>query len=338
MIVLLILAGTAISIAINGGDIFGKANQARLSWNDSVAEEQAKVDDVLTILNSIAIDGTQQITENLISKDTSINDGNGYVGYYADFDGVPGVDGIIYADLLVQKPASGQWVNSNGAYTIPTNVNASNVKDYVISETPVTDARFENSISDPSTYTPRYVISPASSSTGTEARFYVMGLDNLTDGTNDTLYWYRSAYNSYNYEYDGLGIITSKEFGAGKTNTDLMLAEWDPAGDETTQGTYGNRNSRDMWKWVKAKRNEYAGWYIPSAGEWAAFGNSLNVTSTPWAYQDLGFKSDFYWSSSQRKIESRYWSGSWVISFSQTSTMTSASISGACYVRLGATI
>ena len=43
VIVLLILAGTAISIAINGGDIFSKASTARDQWNASVADEENKI-------------------------------------------------------------------------------------------------------------------------------------------------------------------------------------------------------------------------------------------------------------------------------------------------------
>ncbi len=53
VIVLLILAGTAISIAINGGDIFSKAADARNQWNSAVATEQEKVNEVWNILNTM---------------------------------------------------------------------------------------------------------------------------------------------------------------------------------------------------------------------------------------------------------------------------------------------
>ena len=53
VIILLILAGTAISIAVNGGDIFGKTNQAREGWNSAVAEEERQLKDVLQILNTM---------------------------------------------------------------------------------------------------------------------------------------------------------------------------------------------------------------------------------------------------------------------------------------------
>ncbi len=42
VIVLLILAGTAISLAINGGDLFGKTQDAVDKWNQSYEEEEGE--------------------------------------------------------------------------------------------------------------------------------------------------------------------------------------------------------------------------------------------------------------------------------------------------------
>ena len=39
VIVLLILAGTAVTIALNDGNIFARANEAKTNWNAKVAEE-----------------------------------------------------------------------------------------------------------------------------------------------------------------------------------------------------------------------------------------------------------------------------------------------------------
>ena len=50
VIVLLILAGTAISIAVNGGDLFGKAENSVNRYNAKVADENTAVDEVLDIL------------------------------------------------------------------------------------------------------------------------------------------------------------------------------------------------------------------------------------------------------------------------------------------------
>ena len=50
---LLILAGTAISISINGGDLFGKTADARNSWNSAVAREENAINEVWNILNGM---------------------------------------------------------------------------------------------------------------------------------------------------------------------------------------------------------------------------------------------------------------------------------------------
>ena len=50
VIVLLILAGTAISIAINGGDIFSKANNAKSEWNRAVNDEETQINNMYKIL------------------------------------------------------------------------------------------------------------------------------------------------------------------------------------------------------------------------------------------------------------------------------------------------
>lgn len=120
---------------------------------------------------------TEQIVQDpiqVISKEDS------FVGCYADTDGNGSIDGIIYADLLVGKPDSGswsgcEWYYSAVTYTLPTDVIESNVKDYIISDTAVTDSRFDS--------TPRDVISLSDKSEGTKARFYVLNLEDVTDAT-----------------------------------------------------------------------------------------------------------------------------------------------------------
>ena len=46
VIILLILAGTAISIGVNGGDLFEKAQNAVELYNSKVAEEEQKINEV----------------------------------------------------------------------------------------------------------------------------------------------------------------------------------------------------------------------------------------------------------------------------------------------------
>ena len=50
VIVLLILAGAAISIAINGGDLFTKTNTAVESWNEKVQEEETNVQSYINMM------------------------------------------------------------------------------------------------------------------------------------------------------------------------------------------------------------------------------------------------------------------------------------------------
>ena len=54
VIILLILAGTAISISINGGDIFGKTSDAREQWNNAVELEDSSLKDSLYALDMAA--------------------------------------------------------------------------------------------------------------------------------------------------------------------------------------------------------------------------------------------------------------------------------------------
>ena len=53
VIVLLILAGTAVTIAVNGGDIFTRTNDAKSSWNAAVAREEAGINQNLALLDSL---------------------------------------------------------------------------------------------------------------------------------------------------------------------------------------------------------------------------------------------------------------------------------------------
>ena len=51
VIILLILAGTAISIAVNGGDLFGRAQNAVGLYNSKVAEENTTINSWLSYLD-----------------------------------------------------------------------------------------------------------------------------------------------------------------------------------------------------------------------------------------------------------------------------------------------
>lgn len=53
IIVLLILAGVAISMAIDSGGLFGKANEAAESWNTAVERDTTEITDLLEIVNNV---------------------------------------------------------------------------------------------------------------------------------------------------------------------------------------------------------------------------------------------------------------------------------------------
>ena len=212
-------------------------------------------------------------TQEIISKTES------YVGYYADIDGTGSVDGIIYADLAVG--GSGQWTDSNGNYTIPTE---ENVKDYYISKT---DYEGDFGIKD--------VLSPTGSG---EDRFYVMALSDIDANTH---YWYYNANNMSDY-----ASTTSGDFGTGKANTETMIGKWKNSG-------YGTQNDNDMWGLIQNEVEN--GWFVPSRGEWSAFAQELGITTSN--YPSFGL-SGYYWSSSQQSTSTAYnvrWDSDFIANF-----------------------
>ena len=54
VIILLILAGTAITLSINGGNLFSKTNEAAYEWNTAVAREESALSNVFEILDMAA--------------------------------------------------------------------------------------------------------------------------------------------------------------------------------------------------------------------------------------------------------------------------------------------
>ena len=53
IIILLILAGVAISLAVDSDGLFGKAEDARNQWNDRVAEEGSMLENLMLMANSL---------------------------------------------------------------------------------------------------------------------------------------------------------------------------------------------------------------------------------------------------------------------------------------------
>ena len=235
---------------------------------------------------NLLLDGTvtpKQIQE--ISKSTNIADS--YVGCYADIDEDGEVDGVIFVDLLTGSVRNTQeWGNSNGVYSLPTNVTINNVNTYYISQ----DSYTWSGITKP-------VISPKT--TNKEQRFYVMQLNDFTtsaktDGTEEENYPAYINYKWYNNAYGYMSpLITSSNFGEGKENTRKMIEKWNAAG--TVNGyTDSSKDNRDIWKHLQTKYNQ--GWFLPSKAELAAFAQELGINSSN--YSNYGL-TGFYWSSSQ---------------------------------------
>lgn len=211
---------------------------------------------------------------------------------YADFEGDGVADGIIFADLKVGNRGDGNWGDSWGDYTIPTE---EGLKEYYVVNESYTEAKFGGLTGE--------LIAPAEGTSGKD-RFYVMALEDFNPGTGYC--WYDAANGNLDSQYNVSS--TANDFAVagaeptGKTNTERMIASWNSSeyGAQNDNGTY-----EDMWG---AIQDEVAdGWFVPSKSEWSAFGGEVlelnNITSSN--YDDYGLSS-WCWSSSQRNTDSAY--------------------------------
>ena len=180
---------------------------------------------------------------------------------------------MIYADRKIG--GSGQWNNSNGAYTITP---VDNVNDYYISQ-----KNYEGP------FGTKDVISPIETAEEKNDRFYVMALTDFNAGTYYC--WYYAAHRGWtNIGMDDYATATSGNFGTGKTNTATMIKKWNAK-------SYGKQNTGtylDMWGVIQDEVNK--GWFVPSRAEWAAFGGALGITQGN--LRNFGLSTG-YWSSSQ---------------------------------------
>ena len=138
IIVLLILAGVAISMLSGENGILNQATRAKTRTESKTIEEQVKlaVSDALMRGNDLTkIESTTDLKDALKSQGLDVEvtgdattgykvetekvtyevSANGkvqdvYIGYYADINGDGNPDGVIYADLAVS--ASGEWEDS----------------------------------------------------------------------------------------------------------------------------------------------------------------------------------------------------------------------------------
>ena len=187
---------------------------------------------------------------------------------------------MIYADLVESK--SGEWGDSNGTYSYSKQ---DGLKSYYIKKATYNDGHFGE----------HPVIAPKSGTSGND-RFYVMRLKQYVNESEwqwDRWYHLDEWGNMKDYE-------TSEDFGLGRENTERLIYYWinnptagsvseDGSGSAVADWGYG-----DIWYQYSDEYED--GWFVPSRGEWSAFGD--NLTITPDNYEDYGFEND-YWSSSQ---------------------------------------
>ena len=212
------------------------------------------------------------------------------VANYADVDGNGTVDGIIYADLAIGGSGTAWGDSTGGQYTIPK---GSGFKKYK-----VTQESYSGS------FGTGKVIAPISGSSGAE-RFYVMALGDVDSSTHQ--FW----------SSGGTSVVTSTDFETGETNTAAMKAK--------------SGSSSYLWGLSAVQSgtwNGSSGWYVPSIGEWAAFVDQLDITSSDYSSKGL---SIWYWSSSQ---DDTY--RAWLASFSYVN-FNGSDVNSNYSVRLGTT-
>ena len=295
VVIMIILAAVTINITLGDGGLIDQAKTAAEATVNSAQSEQEQLDSLEQELANILAENEEPAT---------IPDTETQVANYADVDGNGSVDGVIYADLAV----GGSGTGLGQRYTIPT---SSNFKKYKVSQESYSGS-----------FGTGKVIALVNGSSGNE-RFYAMA---LSDVDSNHHYWYYSAYNNM-YDYSSQ---TSTAFGQGEKNTINMIAKWNSSG-------YGsqNGNSRypDMWglSAVNSRTwNGSSGWYVPSRGEWSAFTDQLDITTSNYPSKGL---SDYYCSSSQVQGDKTL---AWNADFN-SGRFSGDYVTNGSYVRLGTT-
>ena len=319
VVIMLILAAVTINVTLGDGGLVQQARLAAERTQNAAEKEQAEIDSLQQELANILAEdseitppepGGNNETGGDIEEpeEPSIPDTETQVANYADVDGNGTVDGVIYADLAIGGSGTAWGDTSGGEYTIPT---SSGFKKYQ-----VTQGSYSGSFG-----TGKVIASVDPSGSGNE-RFYVMALSNV-DSSNH--YWYQNAYGNMN-DY---ASTTSEDFGAGEQNTINMIAKWNSSayGTQTTTGSYP-----DMWGLSAVNSriwNGSSGWYVPSRGEWAAFVDQLDITTSNYSNYGLSYG---YWLSSQGNTRT-----AWRMYFNAGGFDNYCSVTDRYYVRLGTT-
>ena len=281
------------------------------------------------VLNGVTI--KQEVKETTIAKSTEITDS--YVGYYADIDNDGDVDGIIYADMIVGNTKSGRWNEGDrSAYNVTKIDDVTSVKDYVVSTKTYTGQTTAGIYKANDGFGEKEVLVPATNSTGTKDRFYVMTLEDFTNNSKNRFYWYYAGGN-----LDRKIESSAIDFGEGKQKTIDMVIDWNnnttKYGEQTTASS--GKNYIDLWGAIQdgqynivSTASDSKKWFIPSKSEWSAFGEELGITQDNYAKKGL---SAWYWSSSQYDTFIAYFANF------GTGSIGFTIVNNYCYVRLSTT-
>ena len=256
------------------------------------------------VLNGVAL--KQEVKETTIAKSTEKTDS--YVGYYADIDNDGYVDGIIYADMVVGNTRSGRWDDYWSDYNVTKIENVTTVKDYIVSTKTYAGQTTPGIYKANDGFGEKEVLVPATNSTGTKDRFYVMTLEDFTNNSKNRFYWYYNACGKLDRTIEGSAI----DFGEGKQKTIDMINDWNnnttKYGEQTTASS--GKDYIDLWGAIQdgqynivSTASDSKKWFIPSKSEWSAFGEELGITEDNFANKGL---SDWYWSSSQFETDYAY--------------------------------
>lgn len=286
---------------------------------DTIPEDLSDLNQVMktksggyTVKLSEVLDGVaikQEIKETHIAKSTEKTES--YVGYYADIDNDGDVDGIIYADMVVGNTKSGRWNNDTEGwsdYNITKIENTTTVKDYVVSTKTYTGQTTAGKYKANDGFGEKEVLVPATNSSGTKDRFYVMTLEDFTNNSKNRFYWYYNAGGKLDRTIESSAI----DFGEGKQKTIDMINDWNnnttKYGEQTTASS--GKDYIDLWGAIQdgqynivSTASDSKKWFIPSKSEWSAFGEELGITQDNYANKGL---SVWYCSSSQGGTDFAY--------------------------------
>ena len=313
--------------AISGTITIG--NNKVVSYNNLKFATEKKTETNQEVPQVIDEQNTSNEEDNNQTQEDIALETENYRGYYADIDGDGEVDGVIYADLNKASESGAQYYNSNGAYTYTAKTN---LNEYTISKNKHNGNFGEKEII-------------KLKKDKDNPRFYVMALEDFTteaytdpnDSNNNypaytTYYWYKNAAGKMSTYADD----TKTDFGTGYSNTGKIIEIWNKNGGGVGSYQGATQDKRDIFKYIQEKYNS-EGWYIPSRGEWAAFGDyftsktDLETKLTTSNYNSLYGLSRWYWSSSQHLA---YYA--WRALFGR-GYMLNSDVTNDNYVRLGAT-